>query len=778
MTVSQQLAQAITTEEFLAKVLPHSGIYMLFLTKEKKNFHMSYTSIDTMASAVEWFDNSGYSVYHACGSFQSEKSRKAENTAHFRSFFLDLDCGFKKANESKGFIDKAAACNALKDFCKKLGLPKPTIINSGGGFHVYWTLQDDIEADEWLSVATKLKQLTRFHKFSADDARTADRASLLRPVKATNHKYSPTRQVKALHVADDVNFTDFKAKIEAAESSSVSFGATSKIPAAKQVDQNLLGIAPEHETAKNIQRVYDALSYVPADCNYEVWRDCIWALLSTGWNCATKLAMDWSSQSAQHWKHGDGEKALQNLLTGFDPEKTVTLGTLFHHAFENGYTKEPDDQVDMSPVFYNKELEEVKMSVKDLLNDTKRIIRNSKNAIANHSNAMTIIRYTDEWDGVLAYDELSESLVLLKPIPGTRTPKSSFKARSVRDEDFIHSVSWFNRNGFPNIGKDKVIDAVETVAKETVISPVRHYLEGLKDRIDWNPSTHRAKLPRLFQDYFGTIEDADLPGADPMYLAAVGQKFMISAVARALSPGCKVDTMLVLEGGQGAGKSSAARILAGVEYFSDNLPPMGTKDASDHVRGKWIIEVGELSAMQKSEIEITKAFISRQEEKFRPAYNRKEITYKRRCVFIGTTNQDSYLRDETGNRRFWPVRVGKIDLAALKRDRDLLWAEALYHYNKGKKWYLTEDEGKLAATVQQDRVSEDIWQAILQKEFEDKTEVAIAEAAAAIGLFVEKQNRAEQNRIVSILKALGFNREGRFTSGKYRNAQRYTRSLD
>ena len=196
MTVSQQAAQAITTEEFLEKVLPQSGIYMLFLTKEKKNFHRSYTNIDTMASAVDWFDNSGYSVYHACGSFHTEESRKADNTAHFRSFFLDLDCGLQKANEGKGFIDKAAACNALKDFCKKLGLPKPTIIDSGGGFHVYWTLQDDIEADEWLSVATKLKQLTKFHKFAADHSRTSDRASLLRPVKATNHKYSPPGRLK------------------------------------------------------------------------------------------------------------------------------------------------------------------------------------------------------------------------------------------------------------------------------------------------------------------------------------------------------------------------------------------------------------------------------------------------------------------------------------------------------------------------------------------------------------------------------------------------------
>ena len=775
MTVSQHVAQAITTDEFLAKVLPQSGIYMLFLTKEKKSFHKSYTNIDTMASAVESFDNAGYSVYHACGSFHTEESRKADNTAHFRSFFLDLDCGPQKGGEGKGFIDKVAAFNALKDFCKKLSLPKPTIIDSGGGFHVYWTLQDDIEADEWLSVATKLKQLTKFHKFPADDARTADRASLLRPVGATNLKYSPTRQVKALNVNDEVTFTVFKAKIEAAKSLSVSLGATSKIPAAKQVDQNLPGIAPQPETSENIQRVLGALGYVPVDCSYKVWRDCIWALLSTGWNCAAKLAVDWSSQSDRHWNHGDGKKALQNLLTGFDPEKTVKLGTLFYHAIENGYPKEPGDQVYMSPISYNEELVDVKMSVKDLLNDTKRIIRNSKNAIANHSNAMTIIRYAAEWDGVLAYDELSENLVLLKPVPGTRTPKSTFRTRSVLDDDFIRTVAWFNSHGFPNIGKDKVTDAVETVAKETVISPIRHYLEDLKDRIDWNPSTHRAKLPRLFQDYFGTIEDPDLPGGDPMYLAAIGEKFMISAVARALRPGCKVDTMLVLEGGQGAGKSSAARILAAVEYFSDNLPPMGTKDASDHVRGKWIIEVGELSAMQKSEIEVTKAFISRQEEKFRPPYNRKEIIYKRQCVFIGTTNQDTYLRDEPGNRRFWPVRVGKINLTALKRDRELLGAAALYHYNTGEKWYLTEDEEKLAAAAQQDRVSEDIWQENLSIKLENITEISVAEAAEKIGLDTANIKRADQNRITASLRGLGFERKGKFTQGPYRNSARYTR---
>ena len=419
--------------------------------------------------------------------------------------------------------------------------------------------------------------------------------------------------------------------------------------------------------------------------------------------------------------------------------------------------------------------EDDKMPASALLDDPQFIMLRGKSPIANHSNAMAIIRYAAEWDGVLAYNELSENLVLLRPIPGSRTPKSTFKPRAILDHDFISAVAWFNRHGFPSIGKDKVIDAVETVAKETVISPIRHYLEDLETRIKWHPSTHSAKLSRLFQDYFGTIEDAGVPGADPKYLSTVGQKFMISAVARALRPGCKVDTMLVLEGDQGAGKSSAARILAGVEYFSDNLPTMGTKDASDHVRGKWIIEVGELSAMQKSEIETTKAFISRQEEKFRPAYNRKEITYPRRCVFIGTTNQRAYLRDETGNRRFWPVQVGKINLAALQRDRDLLWAEAVYWYKAGVKWYLSTEEEAMAKEVQSDRVSEDIWQEQLSIAIEGITEISLTEAAKELFLDTAKVSRADQNRITASLKGLGFVREGKFTKGANRNSARYTR---
>lgn len=416
-----------------------------------------------------------------------------------------------------------------------------------------------------------------------------------------------------------------------------------------------------------------------------------------------------------------------------------------------------------------------KPSTKELLQGSNQIARDAKgNPFYNHANVIEIIRAGEEWDGVLAYNEMSEQLLLMLPVPGTKTPKTSFKSRPLGDDDYVHALSWFNRNGFPRAKKETIVDCMETVSKENVLSPVRHYLEDLEAKGAWDQT---KRLHRLFQDYFGTVEDVAVPDANSDYLAAIGVKFMIAAVARAMVPGCKVDTMLVLEGAQGAGKSSAARILAGATYFSDSLPPMNTKDASDHIRGKWIIEIGELSAMQKSEIESTKAFISRQEEKFRPPYRRNEIAYKRRCVFIGTTNQDAYLRDETGNRRFWPVTVGKIDQKALERDRDLLWAEALFRFRAGEKWYLTASEDQLAKKVQRDRVSEDSWQSALAVALEDETEVAIRGAALRLGLSIETINRTNENRIVAALKALGFVRDGRFTKGDYRGSVRFVRDV-
>jgi predicted P-loop ATPase len=315
------------------------------------------------------------------------------------------------------------------------------------------------------------------------------------------------------------------------------------------------------------------------------------------------------------------------------------------------------------------------------------------NPLCNLSNAMLALRNDSAVKNMLAYDEMYCGEVLVREIGST---VNLLAPRPVRDVDVTAIQEWFQLSGLPIIGTDTVHKAIDLRAHEYAFHPVRDYLKSLH----WDG---KPRVDTWLNQYLGV--------AQTEYTKTIGRMFLIAAVARIFQPGCQADYMLILEGEQGEFKSSACKILGG-EWFSDNLPDIATagKDVSQHLRGKWIIEVTELNAMSKAESSQLKAFITRAVERYRRSYGRKEVVEPRQCVFIGTTNNSVYLRDETGSRRYWPVKTGTINLDALKRDRDQLFAEALQLFYRGAQWW--PDKAFEAAHVkpeQDARFEEDPW---------------------------------------------------------------------
>ena len=241
--------------------------------------------------------------------------------------------------------------------------------------------------------------------------------------------------------------------------------------------------------------------------------------------------------------------------------------------------------------------------------------------------------------------------------------------------------------------------AVTKVADDRAYHPIREFIESLPE---WD------KVPRvdtLLVDYLGA--------ADTAYVRAVTRKTLCAAISRVLRPGCKFDSMLVLNGPQGVGKSTLIAKLAG-EWFSDSLNLGDTKDktAAEKLQGYWILEIGELAGLKKAEVETLRSFLSRQNDIYRAAFGKRATPHLRQCVFFGTTNAESgYLRDTTGNRRFWPVKTpgsGKKQSWNLTHEEILqIWAEALVYVRQGEKLYLSPEMDALAKDEQREAMESD-----------------------------------------------------------------------
>lgn len=359
--------------------------------------------------------------------------------------------------------------------------------------------------------------------------------------------------------------------------------------------------------------------------------------------------------------------------------------------------------------------------------------------IRDLANIMIALRHDDEIRDCFAYDEMLRTAMIMRPIGGSWA--EDFEPRPVSDNDVAELQEWLQLAGIRQVSKDTVHQAVDLRANECRFHPVCEYLRGLQ----WDG---KNRLDTFLPDYLGAE-------ATP-YTAGIGPMFVISMVARVFEPGCKADHMLVLEGSQGSGKSTACKILGG-DYFSDNLPDIQDgKDVSQHLRGKLLVEVSEMGAMSRAETADLKAFISRPEEQYRPSYGRREVREPRQCVFVGTTNQSTYLRDETGGRRFWPVRTGLINIEALADDRDQLFAEAVVRYDRGDPWWPDKDfESAHIQPEQDERFEVDAWEETIAGFLMDKTRVTVTQVARdALGLDTPKVRRADQNRILAVLKRL------------------------
>lgn len=379
--------------------------------------------------------------------------------------------------------------------------------------------------------------------------------------------------------------------------------------------------------------------------------------------------------------------------------------TLAKARFETDIARRFEQKVDVTPLgeFEALEQEEELQALQEQVLPDLDGQRKPKQTVRN------VVHILEKFlgGGLVGLDEFSNRVVYLKD-----TPYGGKRGRELTDQDDRELSHYVAEHYRFEPALDHCFRAHAIIAHRYRFHPVRRYLE----RLEWD------RVPRLD----GWLREAFKAHGPKLYLNAVSRKTMVAAVKRVMEPGCKYDYALVLEGFQGKGKSTALSILAGAPWFTDSLGDIYQKDVVDQMTGKWVIELAELSSFKGKDNEYLKAFISRQVDRVRPPYGRRSQDFPRQSIFIGSTNSSEYLTDETGNRRYWPVKVDAVDRKWLRKNRDQLWAEALHYYREGEKLYLPKEIEELARAEQDKRFEVDEWEhpikeLLAKKENDSKT---------------------------------------------------------
>lgn len=366
------------------------------------------------------------------------------------------------------------------------------------------------------------------------------------------------------------------------------------------------------------------------------------------------------------------------------------------------------------------------------------------------ANVLHVMSQHPDWDQVLAYDDFFERVTKQKA-PPVRPQDGASEAGEWCEEDTTRTCAWFATEVGFEPSTSHVDQAVVAMARRNVVHPIRQYLRGLL----WDGV---PRLDSMLATYFGVR-------ATP-YTQEVGSRWMISAVARVMRPGCQADCMLVLESErQGTGKSTGFEAIFSAPWFADTGLHIGDKDSYQALRGKWGYEFGELASLKGRELERVKNFVSARVDNYRPSYGRKTRDFPRQVVFCGTTNETEYLIDPSGERRFWPVRCDAVvHVKGLRHDRDQLWAEAVARYDAGAAWHVDTPELRaLCEAEQREREVVDPWVGVVARWLAHPNRRTDVEAhgvtteevmAGALAMDAEKMNRAGSTRVGHVLRKL------------------------
>jgi hypothetical protein len=445
---------------------------------------------------------------------------------------------------------------------------------------------------------------------------------------------------------------------------------------------------------RQVARLRAALGYLDPE-PYDTWLMVGMALHSTGDPAAFDLWTSWAIASAKF----DPDDHARRWESFRRDSGGVSLGSLFAAAKQAGYAP-PASEPPPEPPPVDEEPPGPPSAPFQAIHMALRRAKNGE-PYGSAANIAEILGNHPAWKGVLAFDAMSNQITKRQPPPYPKSAVGPWK-----DADEIATAIWLEREFDLRAGGSLISAVANLLARYDEFHEVRAWLDQLPA---WDGTD---RLTAFFSDYCGSPQTP--------YTAAVGRAFFVSAVARVMAPGCKVDTMLVLEGEQGIGKSQLILALFGKAWHIEISYAPGSLDFYQALRGTWCAEFGELASFDKSDMSKVKQVLSQVQDTYRASFGHHVETHPRQTIFVGSTNKREWGLDETGLRRFWPIACKEVNLDAIRDMREQLWAEGLARYQAGETWWEIPD----AKQEQDFRYDADAWEETVSKWIETRERLA------------------------------------------------------